>query len=287
MARRLLALALAAAAAAIAGANTATASQLIDRDAKNVSLRVNGNGQALLSYRTHGRTRHVHVWGAVNTRMPNTTTAQFKFRLDYSGRGFTGGRCAPYDGPPLPWFVTACKSPDGSWWAVQSWQRGLKNYGGTSAPWELRLSHWNGNLSQLYIKIDWAYSRFNHLFGTFTDSGVGVYGFRSTSSGQPLDTYGRNVYVDTFNSAYGSGWRRENSFLTHSPNGSFCYGFYPHGSHPAGNGSRYRATIIGPGVKPDVMWEGEAPAAFDRAADQEANAEQRTIFGSSAACKVQ
>jgi len=41
----------------------------------------------------------------------------------------------------------------------------------------------------------------------------------------PLDSYGRNVFVDTFGSAYGPGWKRENSFLTHGPGGAFCYGF--------------------------------------------------------------
>src|SRR2546430_4327389 len=59
------------------------------------------------------------------------------------------------------------------------------------------------------------------------------YGFQSTETGQPPDTYGRNVYVDTFDSAYGTGWKRENSFLTHRPKGSFCYGVYAHGNRPS------------------------------------------------------
>ena len=32
-----------------------------------------------------------------------------------------------------------------------------------------------------------------------------VFGFRSTPAGVPLDTFGRNIYVDTFDSAYGAG----------------------------------------------------------------------------------
>jgi hypothetical protein len=100
---------------------------------------------------------------------------------------------------------------------------------------------------------------------------VGVYGFSSTSAGVPLDTFGRNIYVDTFDSAYGKGWKRENSFLTHRSKGSFCYGLFPHGSHPAGNGVKYRATAIGPGVAPDVMWTGDAPGAYDATVDKEAN----------------
>ena len=86
--------------------------------------------------------------------------------------------------------------------------------------------------------------------------------------------------------AYGSGWKRENSFLTHKPSGGFCYGFYPHGAHPVGNGKRYRATVIGPGVTPDVMWQGPAPSAFDADRDATANAEQRTVLGSDPLCKI-
>jgi hypothetical protein len=87
----------------------------------------------------------------------------------------------------------------------------------------------------------------------------------------PLDSFGRNLYVDTFDSKYGSGWIRENSFLTHTNTGVFCYSFNPHGAHPAGNGTKYRATILGPGVTPDVMWEGTPPGAYDKDADAAAN----------------
>ena len=103
-------------------------------------------------------------------------------------------------------------------------------------------------------------------------------GFRSTSGGNPLDTFGRNVvYLDTFDSAYGAGWKRENSFLTHNPTGAFCYGLYPHGAHPAGKGTKYRATVEGPGVTPDVMWEGNAPGAFDPSQQAAANDQIRSL----------
>jgi hypothetical protein len=55
-------------------------------------------------------------------------------------------------------------------------------------------------------------------------------------------------------------WRRENGFLTRRPTGSVCYGFYRHGSLPSGMGEAYRATVSGPGVTPDVMWQARAPA---------------------------
>ena len=72
--------------------------------------------------------------------------------------------------------------------------------------------------------------------------------------------------------AYGTGWRRENSFLTHTGTGAFCYSFNPHGGRPAGKGTHYRATVEGPGVTPDVLWQGAAPGSYSRAADSAANA---------------
>jgi hypothetical protein len=274
----------------MAAPGAASASELIDRNAKNVRLAVNAKGQALLTYRVSGQTRRVLAWGAVNAVAPTQSRRQVKFKLDYSGgwgtyrkqvwRTFKNA-CRPYDGPQLAWFVTACKAPDGSYWAVQSWQRALPNYGLKPTPkeavWELRLSHWTGELPVLEIKLNWAYRQYDHIFGRFTYRGNPVHGFRSTSTGVPLDTFGRNLYVDTFNSTYGPGWKRENSFLMHKGSGAFCYGFYPHGPRPSGMGERYRATIIGPGVTPDVMWEGESLGPYDRELDSVLNEEIRLL----------
>jgi hypothetical protein len=284
------------AALALVVPSPATASQLIDRNATGVSLATNGKGEALLTYRAAGKVRHVLAWGGLNAIPPTTARAQVAVRLDYSGgRGRWkrfGGVCDPYDGPPLAWVVAACEAPDGSYWAVQSWQRALANYGVAPTPaqsaWELRLSHWTGPLPALNVKLDWAYRRYHHLYGSMTYGGTGVFGFRSTRFGVPLDTFGRNLYVDTLNSAYGAGWRRENSFLTHrnGGRGTFCYGFFPHGKRPAGTGTHYRASVIGPGMTPDLAWQGEARGAYDRAADAVANDEQRSPDYADPSCKV-
>jgi hypothetical protein len=278
------------AAAAIA-AQAASASQLIDRNTSQPKLEVNDKGEAMLTYTAGGKLKHVLAWGAVNAVPPAPGKTQVAFKLDYSG-GYgkyhkadywqTGQwSCLPYDGTPLAWGVAACKAPDGSYWALQAWQRALPDWGvapsAEQSAFELHLSHWTGAVPVLSITTDWAYHRFDHLFGTFTFQGVPEYGFKSTSAGVPEDTFGRNIYVDTFDSAYGTGWKRENSFLTHGPKGSFCYGFYKHGSHPEGNGSKYRATVIGPGVAPDVMWEGNAPGPYNASADAEANAAQAAL----------
>src|SRR5581483_6216235 len=240
----------------------------------------------LVTYSVRGVRRHVLAWGAENAIAPTRSRPQVRFRLDYSGgwgryrraywRTFTD-TCEPYDGPKLAWLVTACTAQDGSTWALQAWQRMLPDYGLKPSPTqsmrELRLSHWTGELPVLTVDTDWSWHRWDHLFGTFSYAGAAVYGFRATAGGTPLDSFGRNVYVDTYDSVYGKGWQRENSFLTHTGTGAFCYSVNPHGSHPAGKGRRYRATVEGPGVTPDVMWEGIAPGAYDKEADRIANSE--------------
>jgi len=266
----------------------ADASQQIDRNARNVKLAVNRQGTALLTYtNVYGKRRHVLVWGAINSRHPNRRVRQVRFRVDYSGGWGTYRRdvwktfkdaCQPYDGPaPLAWLVTACKAPDGTYWAVQAWQVQLPDLGFTpwlpkQRSWQLHISHWSGPLAQLEVYTNWVYSgRFEQLFGRLTYLGQPVHGFGTTWAGAPTDRYGRLLYLDTHNSKYGSGWRRENSFVPHRGTGVFCYGFYPfdpfHGgyTHPPryrggkrgpGIGDQYRISVMGPGVTPDIMWQG-------------------------------
>jgi hypothetical protein len=263
----------------------ASASQSIDSAASGISMKVDSKGEALITYTAHGKLKHVLAWGAENAVAPSAGGKQVAFTLDYSG-GYSKyhkvywktfpGSCGAYDGPPLVFEVAACKAPDGSYWALQAWQRGLPDYGvargGRSAESELHLSHWTGALPVLSMTPDHISGKSDELFGSFTYNGGGVFGFKASSSGVPEDTFGRNIYVDTFDSPYGSGWKRENSFLTHGPNGTFCYAFGRHGSHPAGDGSKYRATVMGPGVLPDVQWAGNAvgkltPASHATAVD--------------------
>jgi hypothetical protein len=278
---------------------TASASEIIDRNASDVSLKVAGNGQALVSFDARGKRWNVLAWGAMNALQPTTARKQIEFKLDYSGGYGTYKRdvwktlkntCRAYDGPELEWFVAGCKASDGSYWALQSWQRALPNYGlpasGKSAVWELRLSHWRGELPQLTVNLNWAYKSFHHIFGSFTYLGKPVHGFESTAAGVPLDTFGRNMYVDTFNSAYGPGWKRENSFLMHKGTGKFCYGFYSHGARPVGAGERYRATIIGPGVLPDIYWEADALTTYDKDFDLQQHALQKEFLAGDPLCKA-
>jgi len=267
--------------AALAAAGGASAAQLIDRNATGVTIAVDAKGEALLTYHKDGAVKHVLVWGAVNALAPSPDARQVRFSVDYSGgwgkyhtvywKAFRGS-CGPYDGPALPDVVAACKAPDGSYWAAQSWPQPLPDLGFT--PWTptlraqwLEVSHWTGPVAQLETGMDWVYNgRFQDLFGRYTYLGKPVYGFGTTRHGAPTDGFGRLVYLDTYNSVYGPGWRRENSFVSHNPTGAFCYGFYPFDptrggyQYPPGQtarrgpgtGEKYRLFAEGPGVTPDV-----------------------------------
>jgi hypothetical protein len=262
---------------ATTAATPAFGSAIIGRDVSRPTLAIDSHGRAHVTYRIGGLTKTLVASGAINARAPGTNRPQVRFKLQYGAKG--GGVCRPYDGPPLAWLIKACKAPDGSYWALQAWVRLKKNYGGTGGAQELHLSHWRGPLASLVVYQNWAETKYRHLFGRLTYQGRGVYGFKATPRGAPLDGYGRNIYLDTFDSAYGRGWHRENGFLTHHRGrtlGDFCYGFFPHGSHPAGQGTKYRATAEGPGVTPDVLWAADDIGAFDRTVQDQQQALERS-----------
>jgi len=306
---------------ALSLAGAADASQLIARNASHVRLAVNRKGTAMVTYSVRGRVTHLLAWGAVNARARPATPRgrQVEFTLDYSGgwkhhrttwKHFKN-RCRAYDGPRLAWLVTACKAPNGSYWALQSWQTALPDLGlapwlGSQKTWWLRLSHWTGPLAALDVYTDWIYGgRFQEVFGRYTYNGVGIRGFGTTRVGAPTDNYGRLLFLDTFNSAYGKGWLRENSFVSHGPPGMFCYGFYqrnpwvggyahprstPNRKRPSGVGEQYRITAAGPGVTPDVLWQGPGLHPYNRgnpsdvALESAMNATRDSIRGGYAKC---
>lgn len=266
-------------------AGTAAGSQIIDRNARNVRLAVSPSGRtARLTYVAGGHQRTVLAWGAINAREPSRGRPQVQFRLDESERdGGFANACRPYDPKPdgLRWVVAGCRAPDGSVWAVQQWERLLKPGeapGTRSAPQELHLSHWRGALAKFTVNLDWSYGgRYDHVWGWLSYRKRPVHGFASTPRGKPLDDYGRNVYLDTYNSSRGAGWRREAGFLTHRRTGGFCY-------LVRGKGEMYRAAISGPGVTPVLFWQG-IPRPFDRERELQANEAQREFFAGSALCQ--
>lgn len=290
---------------------TAAGTSFGDTSVRNPSLEVNGKGIALVEYTTTaGKRRHVLVWGAVNGLAHPTGggAAQKAFELDYSGgwksrhnprywRTFRD-RCRRYDGPRLPFFVTGCKAPDGSYWALQAWRRNLPMRG--FSPWtakqravELHVSHWSGALPTLEVYRHWTYGGAHQgIFGRLSYRGKPVYGTR-TASASVRDPWARNVSIDTYDSDYGKGWKHDTAIATHAGNGAFCYSFvaqappagYP-SSRPNGNGlgMHHRLSVIGPGVTPIVQVTVPRLTGFDAAAQRAATSRFDEILGGDAHC---
>jgi hypothetical protein len=310
-----VALAAASALVQLAVARPASATFIVGRNPQHPTLQVDSSGHALITFTSGGQTQHILVWGAVNAIPPTRGKQQAAFKVDFSGgsaikqpgywRTFKNV-CKPYTGPVLAWYVpgSGCTAPDGSYWALQLWQRMLPDLG--FKPWrpeqsvyELHVSHWTGPLAAITVYTDWAWGgRFQQIFGQLTYDGKPVYGFGATTVGNPTDSYGRNLYLDTFDSPYGAGWRRENSFLAQLDRGAFCYSFgsrppypgYPKSPPRAGPGKLYRITVLGPGVTPAVMWQGPSPGnwnasdAAKQALEEKAAGLKRTLHLSSTEC---
>ena len=298
---------------AVIGARSAppaAASQVVGRDVSSVQLAVNAKGEALVTYTSsQGVVRRVLAWGALDAVPPSQEVPQQRFRLDYTGGwGKYGKRgywrtfknvCRAYTGPALVHAVAACTAPDGTHWALQSWQRvqplrGVAPFLPAHLSTELHLSHWSKPLPVLEVSPNWTYGgAFQGLFGRLLYDGKPVHGFR-TPNRTRSDPHARYVYIDTLNSAYGPGWKRDGAKVTHAGSGAFCYSFAPLAQAPpgypsvptvSGKGERHRVTAVGPGVTPVVQWEGAALGPYDSDADNAFNALFDAILGNDAACR--
>ena len=298
-------------AALVGGASApALASQTLERSVTNVRLAVNAKGEALVTYtRASGDVRRVLAWGALDAVAPDANVPQQRFKLDYTGgwgkyrkRGYWRSFknvCRTYTGPALVHGVAACTAADGTHWALQSWQRvqplrGVGPFLPAHMAWELHLSHWSKSLAVLEVSPNWTYGgQFQGLFGRLVYDGKPVHGFKTPTRNRN-DLNARYVYIDTFNSAYGPGWKRDGAKVTHVGSGGFCYSFAPLSAPPAGypsipsvsgQGERHRVTVMGPGVTPDVEWEGAALGSYDPEADRAFNSLFDSILGNDAACR--
>jgi hypothetical protein len=302
-------------------APNAVASEIVsDKNVRNPTLKVNKRAHALVQYtRENGTRRSVLFWNAINA-VPNSDDAltQVKFKIDYSG-GWGAFRkpnywktfrnaCRRYDGPKLVGFVAGCKAPDGSYWALQSWvrleaMRGFAPFKKAHTDVEFHISHWRGPLPVLEVWRNWTYGgRLQGFFGRLTYDGKPVYGTRSPSP-TVTDPFARNVYIDTFDSVYGRGWKRDTAINTHKRNGAFCYTFVaqsPPGGYPGikggypsdeprgpGLGVRHRITVMGPGVTPVLRWEGERLGAYDRGRDAAFNRIFDDVLGGDEKCAAE
>jgi hypothetical protein len=269
-------------------ARQAAASTLITRNPTQIGLKVDRYNRALVSYWVDGRMHHTLWWGAVNARFPDPAhpSSQAAFNYDYSGGWGSFGAgywkrmrnvCGPYTGPALPLVVKACTMPAGDHWVLQSWRRLMPNggwpcCGPKQGKRELRISHFTGPLPELWLK--WNYSThwtpsnpLEGLYGRYSYKGRGLYGFSATPAGAPTDSFGILIWVDTYDSEWGAGWRRINSFLTHRKmDGAFCDQLWPNRygrSNSPGHGTRYRAFADGTNPLPVVEWQGPPPGAYN------------------------
>ena len=299
---------------ALAGAyaSPAIGSQTLGSNVTNVQLAVNAKGEALVTYmRSDGTVKHVLAWGALDGVQQDASLPQQRFKVDTAGgwgkyrnarywRTFKNA-CRTYAGPPLPYGVAACTAPDGTHWALQSWQRvqplrGVAGFLPSHMAWELHLSHWSAPLPVLEVSPNWTYGgSLQGLFGRLLYGGEPVFGARTPTRARN-DANARYVYIDTFNSAYGAGWKRDGAKVTHVGSGGFCYSFAPLAQPPAGypavptvsgRGERHRVTAMGPGVTPDVVWEGAALGSYDADADQVFDSLFDAMLGNDSACRAE
>ena len=166
MLRRSLILA-SALACACALAGPALGSQLIDRNASHISLKVNRQGMALLTYKAHGSWHHVLAWGAINARVPpggrhadppaGEAPARLLRRVGQVPQDHLAGlqeRLPAVQRPQARLVRDRVQGPDGSYWAVQAWQTDLPDLGflpwtTKQSAWHLDLSHWTGPLANV------------------------------------------------------------------------------------------------------------------------------------------
>jgi hypothetical protein len=132
--------------------------------------------------------------------------------------------------------------PDGEHFALQKLQR--TGQFGARGPFELRFARWHGAPPVLTLRGEWAESAtFPRLCGTATYHGKPFFGLRHTISGNPLDDFGRNVYLDVKRPG---GWYRIMGVLTH-PDG---YALLLRTGRWLG--PTFRALVVGPNVDGDL-----------------------------------
>ena len=154
------------------------------------------------------------------------------------------------------------------------------------AAWELRLSHWTGELPVLTIVDRLGVAPVGSPLRDVHLRRPAGLRLQVDAGRQPA----RLVRPQHLRRHVRLGVRRRLEAREQLPRrtadtGVFCYSFNPHGSHPAGKGTKYRATVEGPGVTPDVMWQGDAPGAYDKIA-RPAGERRRSRSSATRSCRA-
>ena len=267
----------------------AASEQFGDLDVSFLSLQVNDRGEALVTYRTTaGTIRHVYVWGAINANAPDPEHAAgaVQLRLLRRPAALRTPDLAHVRGPLPPLRRAEARLARGRLQGARRLLLGAAALAaaaadarhppvpaGAGAPTSSTSRTGRGRCPC---------SRCRRT-GRTAAGGRGCSAGSPTSASPPTasgrrrreqrDAYARFFYVDTFDSAFGPGWRHDAGKVAHSRNGAFCYSFVPqwtpagypvHVLRPPGNGKRHRVTVMGPGVTPVIQWEGAALGATTR-----------------------
>ena len=157
----------------------------------------------------------------------------------------------PYDGPKLPWMVKACKAPDGSYWALQKWQRMLPNLGISRG----RPSQKAVGAPHLPLARRGAPARAVSRLGLQPEvpppvrqvlvHGRAVHGFKAPRAATRSTTTGAtSTSTRTTRRTARAGSARTRSSCI-NPRGNFCYGFYMHDRHAGTRAARSGRWVTG------------------------------------------
>jgi hypothetical protein len=199
--------------------SSAFASIKVSADARGPALRVDTAGNAEVTWTTTSGARESVVI---------SKDGLFRYGAALPGADVSH----PITSVSIPWEVTVRQTADGSLYALQSWQRLA------TGPVELRFSRWKGEPTTLTLHTVCCKWGHENVEGAASFHGKGIFGFHSTHQGDPLDPFGRNVYLDSYRAGH---WDRMMGILTHAPAGSFSLWI-----RPEWLGSQYRGTISGP-----------------------------------------
>ena len=163
---------------------------------------------------------------------------------------------------------------------------------------ELHVSHWTGALPVLEVWPNWTYGGdLQGFFGRLTYDGS-----RSTEPDRrrrrsPI-RFARNVYIDTLNSVYGRGWKRDSASTrtseteasaTRSSRSRRPQDAVIRAMSRAGRDSvtAHRITVMGPGATPVIRWEGARLGPYDRRRDAAINQIFDAVLAGDAKCALE
>src|ERR671930_1490381 len=163
--------------AALVVPGRAAASIMVASWARTPTLKVMAGGAAEVDWTSGGRRHSVVIY----------RNGARRYGAHLKGRDVS----FPTTAVSVPLALAVRQTPNGSFWALQAWRR-LR-----TGPLELRFSRWQGVATTLTLQAVCCKWRSENVAGQATFHGRPIFGHHATSTGVPLDKYGRNVYLDT------------------------------------------------------------------------------------------